>query len=120
MKIIMQYQEDGIEEGETPEIATIREIKEELGIDVSIDKLIYLKEEIIENKENKKQYFYLCNYIGGEFGTGDGPEFNNDPKYINSGNYIPEIIKKEDIKDLFLLPPDFKLKLLQEIKEGNL
>ena len=107
----------GLEEGETPEKGTIREIKEELGIDVKIIKKLY---ELNSERFNQKELFYLCEYIGGEFGTGDGPEFNNDPKYIDSGKFIPKIIKFEDIESTILLPQEIKEKLVEDIKKGNI
>ena len=61
----------------------------------------------------------MCEYVGGEFGTGDGPEFNNDPKYIDSGKFIPEIIKIEDIEKILLLPTVIKEKLVEDIKRGK-
>ena len=64
--------------------------------------------------------FFLCKYVGGEFGTGDGPEYNNDPKYIDSGKFIPEIIKKEDVKTLLLLPTEIRDKFVEDIEKGNL
>ena len=99
----------GLEEGETPEEGAKREIKEEFGINVEIVKKLY---EMDIEKFDQKEIFFLCKYIDGEFGTGDGPEFNNDPKYIGSGKYIPEIIKREEIEGLLLLPPQIKEKLL--------
>lgn len=105
----------GLEEGETPEEGTIREIKEEFGINVKIIKKLY---EMKSEKFNQKEIFFLCEYIDGEFGTGDGPEFNNDPKYIDSGKFLPEIIKREDVKDLLLLPHEIKDKFVKDIETG--
>lgn len=105
----------GLEEGETLEQGTIREIKEEFGIDVEVVKKLY---ELESKKFNQKEYFFLCEYIGGKFGTGEGPEFSNNPKYIDSGKYLPEIIKKEDIKNIPLLPPEIKEKLVEDIENG--
>lgn len=107
----------GLEDGETLEEGTIREIKEEFGIDVKIVKKLY---ELKSEKFNQQEYFFLCEYVSGEFGTGDGPEFSNNPKYIDSGKYLPEIIKKEDIKDILLLPPEIKEKLVEDIEKGVL
>ena len=59
----------GLEEGETPEEGTIREIKEEFGINVKVIKKLY---EMQSEKFNQKEIFFLCEYIDGEFGTGDG------------------------------------------------
>ena len=105
----------GLEEGETLEEGTIREIKEEFGIDVKVVKKLY---ELESQKFNQKEYFFLCEYIGGKFGTGEGPEFSNDPKYIDSGKYLPEIIKKEDVKNIPLLPPEIKEKFVKDIEKG--
>lgn len=103
----------GLEEGETPEEGTIREIKEEFGINVKIVKKLY---ETYSEKFNQREIFYLCKYIDGEFGTGDGPEFNNDPKYVDSGKYIPEIVKREDVENILLLPTEIKELLVKDIK----
>ena len=105
----------GLEEGETLEEGTIREIKEEFGIEVEVVKKLY---ELKSEKFNQKEYFFLCKYISGEFGTGEGPEFSNNPKYIDSGKYLPEIIKKEDVKNIPLLPPEIKEKFVKDIENG--
>ena len=107
----------GLEEGETPEEGTIREIKEEFGINVKVIKKLY---EMQSEKFDQKEIFFLCEYIDGEFGTGDGPEFNNDPKYIDSGEFLPEIIKREKVKDLLLLPHEIKDKFVKDIEEGRI
>lgn len=107
----------GLEEGETPEEGVLREIKEELGIEVGIVEKLY---EITSEKFNQKEIFFLCDYLGGEFGTGDGPEFNNDPKYIDSGKYLPEMIKREEVENLLLLPFEIKEKFVEDIKKGRI
>ncbi len=101
----------GLEEGETLEEGVIREIKEEFGINVKVIKKLY---ELENTKLHMKEYFFLCEYLDGEFGTGDGEEFSNNPEYKDSGDYIPEIVKAEDIKKLVLLPLEIKEKFLQD------
>ena len=107
----------GLEENETLEQGVIREIKEEFGIDVEVVKKLY---EMNSEKFNQKEYFFLCKYVGGEFGTGDGPEYNNDPKYIDSGEYLPEIIKESEIKNLLLLPTEIKEKFVEDLENGRI
>ena len=107
----------GLENGETLEEGVIREIKEEFGITVKVVKKLY---EMESEKFNQKEYFFLCEYVEGKFGTGDGPEFSHNPKYADSGDYLPEIIKKEDIEGLLLLPPEIKEKFVNDIKNGIL
>ena len=104
----------GVEKEESLEQAVIREVEEELGIQVKVEKLLY------EHKKNEqKEYFYLCKYISGEFGTGTGPEFSNNPEYISNGNYIPEIIKREDIEKIILLPPEIREAFIKDINKNN-
>lgn len=107
----------GLEEGETLEEGTIREIKEEFGINVKIIRKLY---EMNSEKFDQKEYFFLCEYIDGEFGTGTGPEFSNNPKYKDSGKYIPEIVKREEVKNLLLLPQEIKDDFVKDIENGKI
>ena len=61
-----------LEGDETFEQATIRELYEELSINVEIEKeFLYL-----HNKDlNRDEKFYLVNIIAGEIKPGNGPEF---------------------------------------------
>ncbi len=106
----------GREGDETLEDGTKREIKEEFGIDVEVVKQLYSLEN---GGVNKKEYFYLCKYIGGKFGTGDGPEFSNDPKYVDRGQYIPEIIDRKDIEKITLLPTEIRDKFVEDVKNNK-
>ncbi|WP_394188165.1 NUDIX domain-containing protein [Paenisporosarcina quisquiliarum] len=81
----------GIEEGETPEDAAIREVKEELGIDIEIEKLLTTL-----TFNNKLQYYFRANYIKGEFGTGDGEEFLQTN--IDRGTYTPILVEKDNLR----------------------
>lgn len=107
----------GQENDETFEDGTKREIKEEFGIDVKIVKKMY---EEYSEKFNQITVYYLCEYVSGVFGTGTGPEFSNNPKYIDSGKYIPEIIDRKDIENIPLMPPEIKEKFIQDIKAGKI
>lgn len=107
----------GQEGDETYEEGTLREIKEEFGIDVRVVKKLY---EEYSEKFDQTTIYYLCEYVSGIFGTGTGPEFSNDPRYISSGKYIPEIVRREDIENLTLMPPDIKEKFVKDIKENKI
>lgn len=101
----------GQEGNETFEEGTIREVKEEFGINVKVIKKMYEEESELFNQ---KTLYYLCEYISGEFGTGTGPEFSNDPKYIDSGKFIPEIVKSADIEKIPLMPPEIKERFVKD------
>ena len=107
----------GLEEGETTEEGTKREVKEEFGIDIKIVKKLY---EFTSDKFDQKEIFYLCEYVAGTFGTGQGPEFSGDPKYIESGKYLPELIEIENIGKINLMPPEIKNKIVEDIQNKNI
>ncbi len=106
----------GLEDNETLEEATKREVLEEFGIDVIVEEQLFYR----EIREYLKEYIFKCKYISGKLGTGNGPEFSGDAKYINRGKYIPEIIKKEEIKNIRLLPEELKKQLVDKIEKGLL
>lgn len=107
----------GLEVGESLEEGVIREIKEEFGIDIKVVKKMY---EMQSEKFDQKEYYFLCEYIGGEFGTGTGPEFSNNPAYKDSGNFIPEIVKREEVKNILLLPQEITKRFLKDIEDGRI
>ncbi|MBE5813495.1 MAG: NUDIX domain-containing protein [Clostridiales bacterium] len=92
----------GQEEGESIEEATLREVREELGIEVELTDKFYELES-----QGRKQYFFVANYESGEIGSGNGEEMTNI-NYEKYGAYIPEIIPVEEIKNIKLLPQEIK------------
>ena len=98
----------GQEIGETKEDCVIRECFEELGITVSVIKQLY---EV--KGDNVYQNFYLCNWESGEFGTGDGEEYNEENK---SELYEPIFVKISEIKDLNIISPEIKNQFLIDYK----
>ena len=93
------------------EEAVKREVMEELGIEIEVKEQIYFEEV----NEKLDEYIFKCIYKSGEFGTGTGPEFSGDPKYVDRGKYIPTIVSKEDIKNIRLIPEKFREKLIKDI-----
>lgn len=87
-----------------------REILEEFGIIVKVNEELCSRR--IENEF--EEHLFLCEYISGEFGSGTGPEFSGDPKYKERGEYLPEIISKENFKNLRVLPIEFKEKIIEK------
>lgn len=98
----------GQEEGETIEEATIREIREELGIEIELTDKCYELES-----QGRKQYFFVAEYKSGKMGSGKGDEMTNID-YEKYGAYIPEIIKKEEISQIRLLPEEIKNRILSD------
>lgn len=108
----------GIENNETLSETTIRELKEEIGIDVDV-----IQEEPIYTYQTEKenQYFLLSEYVGGDIGTGKGPEFT-DASYVNRGVYSVELVPIEEIitGKINMVPENIKEQFIKDIKELNI
>ena len=91
----------GVETGEEKIQALVREVKEELGLDIKVKKLV---KSHLFNKQgiNQIEYFYLCDIIGGVLGTGNGPEFQKGSEY--SGTHEVVRVPLSEISQLNLLP----------------
>lgn len=86
----------GVEENETNEEALKRELKEELNIEVDIEKYLFK----IDTEKNT-EYFYLCKYISGNFTlNGEELERMNEDNYYEP-TFIPiDKINNYDILDI--------------------
>ena len=101
-----------LDENETFEEAVIREVKEELGIDVEI------KNELLHayNEElNIDEKFYECEYISGKIGTGTGEEWTN-PDIAKYGSYEIMHVSVNKINDINLLPLNLKKIIIEKYK----
>jgi 8-oxo-dGTP pyrophosphatase MutT (NUDIX family) len=106
----------GVDEGESPEQAAVREAQEELGIQVAI------KQKIAEVQMGRKsrQVYFLTEQTGGEFGTGTGEEFtNSDPANPQQGIYIPIWMPVEELSQhANIYPVEVARLVTRSIKEG--
>lgn len=103
-----------LEEGETFEQAAIREVKEELGINIQIDS-IFMEEYNEEIKVEEK--YYNVSYISGKLGTGVGEEFDGTrANFLKYGSYEIVSINKSELNNYNILPEKLKLKLVNKYK----
>jgi len=101
----------GVEENESIENAMIREAKEELSLDVKVDKLLFQ----IENRGQEESYFLIKQFFGTP--TLGGPE----KERMNERNqYYPEWVLLKRIKELKLFPEAIKEKILDLAKNKKL
>ena len=88
----------GIEENE-PELECVkREVIEEFGMVVEPIKKVYIYEN-----EISVEHFYIAKHVSGEFGSGEGEEYQADR---NRGVYIPKLLPIKDIPNTPLMPPE--------------
>jgi mutator protein MutT len=100
-----------IDEGETPEHAVVREIEEELGLQVAIKRLVA---EI--GWHGRPQFYYLVERIGGTFGTGHGEEMNNP--LPEKGSYLPMWLPVDALLEEPVLPREVAEMIFRFVKEG--
>jgi 8-oxo-dGTP pyrophosphatase MutT (NUDIX family) len=75
----------GVDEGETPEQAAVREMEEETGLRVTVK-----YELAVIHFGLSTQHYFLAERLNGEFGTGTGEEYTDaDPENPAQGIYIP-------------------------------
>lgn len=86
----------GLEPGERCEDAVVREVLEETGLRVTVERLV-----IIVNRLGSEQHHYLVSITGGEFGAGTGPEFGGN---YGSGTYEAVWIDVPELLDYPVLP----------------
>ena len=88
----------GVNEGETPEEAVVREVHEELGVKVRVLRLVAK----VWFRGNP-QFFFLVEQMGGEFGTGTGEEYSSERDPAR-GSYKPLWMPLADVPARNVLP----------------
>jgi 8-oxo-dGTP diphosphatase len=84
----------GINPGETPEQAAVREAEEELGIQVKITQCV----AEIKFGQQGRHFYFLVEWIGGEYGSGIGEEYTGSaPDDPDTGVYIPIWMRVEEL-----------------------
>ena len=111
-KVYYTFPGGHLENNETYEETLIREIYEELGITVSIENeyMYFLNEDL-----NRDEKFFICKYISGDIGTGNGPEFTNID-YEKYGRFDIILLDKDNLESYNLLPIEITDKLINDIK----
>jgi 8-oxo-dGTP diphosphatase len=106
----------GVDEGESPEQAAVREAMEELGIRVAI------KQKVAEVQLGKRsrQIYFLVEQTGGTFGTGTGEEFtDSDPDHPQQGIYIPVWMPIDELpRHTNIYPAEVSRLVVRSVKEG--
>lgn len=89
----------GVEAGETPESAVVREVREELGLIVRPEHLV----AVVHEQAQRQQIFRVA-VLGGVFGTGHGDEIRGR-RPPERGRYRPVWVPVERLTRLTVYPP---------------
>ena len=105
----------GMDLGETPEQAAVREAQEELGVEVAI-----IRELAIIHFDQSTQVYYLVERVSGEFGTGTGEEFTDaNPTDPHEGIYVPVWMPIDELpQQPKVFPMDLAKLVLQSRTKG--
>ena len=96
-----------IEDGETPEAAAIREVKEETNFDVELDHLLWKIQEPMKGDE-KTGYYFLVKNFRGELTLGEPEIERRNEKNV----YLFEWLTVDEIKKYLIYPEELKQKIL--------
>jgi 8-oxo-dGTP pyrophosphatase MutT (NUDIX family) len=103
----------GVEVGETPENAAVREAEEELGVYVKLGDLIN-----VAYGDGREQRYYLASISGGTFGTGRGTEMMTSGETAK-GTYRPVWMDLNLLTEFDVRPRPLSEKLASGICTGN-
>lgn len=105
----------GVDEGETPEQAAVREAMEELGVEVAIQQKV-----AIIHFGQSTQVYYQAKRTGGEFGSGTGEEYtDSDPDDPEEGVYVPVWMSIDELSQHEkVFPEDVAKLVVKSITDG--
>lgn len=104
----------GVDEGESVEQTVVREMLEETGLHVSVER----KAAEVWFQGNQQEYF-LVKSLGGTFGTGTGAEIvNPHPEETGSGTYKPLWLPVSELPDHPVVPREMADLVMRSIKNG--
>ena len=104
----------GIDAGETPEQAIIREMHEETGVEVELERLVFVEEP---GETFGRQYIFLARYISGE------PALHPDSEEAalnkaGQNTYLPTWLKLEDLAQTTFMSPTLQRAIQKSILDG--
>lgn len=102
----------GVDDGETDEQAAVREAREELGIEVVVEK----KAAEVLRDGRRKQVYFLVRWVDGEYGTGTGEEFDEVDDF--NGTYNPIWMPLEDVLTKNVVPRGLAELTVKSQREG--
>ena len=101
-----------VEPGETPEQGAVREAKEELGLDVLVNRLVAESSYL-----GRQHYYYLVTSAGGQFGHGSGSELSRSAD-SERGSVTPVWVALDTFDQHIILPERMAQLVQQAASQG--
>ena len=104
----------GVNAGESPDVALVREVREETGIMIANPKLVYIEEA---GKPYGTQYIYKADYVSGEpvlANDSDEAKIND----LGSNLYRPMWLDVDKLDGVPFLSTELKNFLVHDLKNG--
>ena len=98
-----------VEAGEGLEETALREVKEELNLDITLNRKLWEFEN-----QGRMEHYYLANHFSGEIKLGF-PELG---KLSPQNVYRPEWVPLNQLADYPLLPETIKAKIVAQVSSG--
>lgn len=92
-----------IEDGENAAEAAVREVLEETGLEIRVDRLLWHIEEVSEKRGQRFVNFFLAEKIGGTLSLGADPEFDADSQVLREARFL----SKKEILGLERVYPEY-------------
>lgn len=92
-----------IEAGENAAEAAVREVLEETGLTVRINRLLWHVEEVSETRGQRFVNFFLAEKTGGTLGLGADPEFDRENQVLREARFL----SKKEILGLERVYPEY-------------
>ncbi|MGN0733558.1 MAG: NUDIX domain-containing protein [Emergencia sp.] len=93
----------GIEEGENSIQASVREVKEETGLDITVTGMAWHMEEVSDARGQRFVNYMVGKVEGGQLNLGRDPELDDDKQVLREVAFM----SKEEIDKLENVFPDF-------------
>lgn len=101
--LLWEFPGGKLESGESPEDGLIREIKEELDIDIAVEDIFKVVAHCYDKERHVLLLVYLCQYLRGKPKTKDCQDFRwVTPDEMNQYNFAPaDIPAVEKLKEFY-------------------
>ncbi|MCH8566632.1 MAG: NUDIX hydrolase [Balneolales bacterium] len=93
----------GINYGEKAALTVKREVKEETGLDVRVNKLQFVS-EFIRGKWHAIEFYYLCEPVSGSISLGTDPEMPADKQMLQDVVWMPAVDCLNLMYPIFIRP----------------